>query len=113
MKRNPDRDIIMFHNDIDYVEGTNIDNKKDLCVTSVKGPICDYSKDSIGSNCCKNCPFCYGIKLRQWLNNTTGTTCSNGYVKCSKDNNTILNKVKCFLWRILGKKVIVKNLENE
>ena len=28
MKRNPDRDIIMFHNDIDYVEGTNIDNNK-------------------------------------------------------------------------------------
>lgn len=112
MKRNSDRDIIMFHNDIDYVEGTGIDKKRALHLIPVRGLICDYSNELIGSNYCKNCPFCYGIKLR-WWNNTAGAICGNGYVKCSKDNNTILNKVKCFLWRILGKKVIVKNLENE
>lgn len=114
MKRNPDRDIIMFHNDIDYIEGTDaVTNKKALYLISRNGPTCEHSNDLVGSNVCKNCPYCHGIKLRWWTSNVTGAVCSNGYVKCSKNNNTIINKMKCFFWRIFGKKVTVKDLGNE
>lgn len=114
MKRNSDRDIIIFHNEVTYEEGTDVSTgKKSLYVKSMTGPTCEKYQCKVGSASCKNCPYCYGIKTRWWMEKSTGAISTNGYVKCSMNNDSFVNKVKCLWWRIRGKRIIVKDLENE
>jgi hypothetical protein len=95
---NKDRDKILFEADAD---------------TNSIGPYCEhYDQTSlrvaVGSEFCKGCPMCYGHKIRYWESNSGSKISYNGYVKCAADNRTLLNRVKCWLWRLFGSKSNVK-----
>lgn len=113
MKKNLDRDIIDFHNESSYEEGTDVSTgKKSLYVKYSSGPICEKYNCNVGSKDCIRCPHCYGVKVRWWTD-SFGSVSTDGYIKCSSMNDTFVNKLKCFWWKFTGRKVVVKDLENE
>lgn len=118
MKRNADRDLVEFS-----IE-TKIKNEESIIDGNVKeigtpsGITCDscnaygrkMSDIMIGTSLCLHCKYCYGAKLRHHVDGNF--TKVDGYVKCSKNNRSFVNKLRCILWKISGCYPIIKNLNN-
>ena len=111
MKRNSDRDKIFFENQID-VKKVEENGEEKTFINSTMGPYCKHYESprvTVGTEFCRKCPMCYGMKIRTWDAENTGARSYNGYIKCAADNQTVLNMIKCFWWKITGRKIKYKH----